>query len=490
MYKFNRSIILSVLISIMLMANTVVVFGEKASNTDNQAENKENKQETIQHFEKLPTQNYVEKVKAQVPEIVGTSAVLIDAKTGAVIYEKNMNEVKSPASTTKILTAILVLENLDLKQKVVADLETAYTGGSRIYLMEGEKLKVDQLMYAMLVSSANDAAVALAKTVSETTDEFALLMNDKAREIGTKNSNFVNPNGLDEENHKSTAYDIAMIARYAMTNEDFRRYVSTVRYQIPATNLQEEIRYLKSTNKLLYDKDSYVDINGEKRAIKYEGITGIKTGYTTEAGGCLVSSAKRGETELISVVLQSNKKDRFKDSIKLLDWGFANYETRKVFEKGEKIGNIEVKKGEEKEVAVAPLSDIYITAPKDNKEKLNKVLKVEKSLVAPVEKGKYVGVMDVFAGDKLVASVPVETYKKVIETNIVKIIVKFFKYNKIFHWILTILAGIFAVIAIFVMVARHINLKKRKKKRKEMALKIAKERLEKEKSSNKWRRMK
>ena len=166
--------------------------------------------------------------------------------------------------------------------------------------MEGEQITVRDTLYGLMLESANDSAVALAKMISGSVSDFAVLMNAKAQELGALNSNFVNPNGLHEDEHLSTAYDMAMIAKYAMENPVFRDYVATYQYTVAATNMQET-RYLYNTNRLLYDNINKVYVDRILRGCKYEGVTGIKTGYTSKAGGCLVAGAKRGETELIEI---------------------------------------------------------------------------------------------------------------------------------------------------------------------------------------------
>src|SRR5690554_2691538 len=185
-------------------------------------------------------------------DLTGQSAILIDATTGEILYEYNSHVLHYPASTTKIMTGILALENLDLSDYADIDEEASFTGGSRIYLLEGEEITVEELLYALFLESANDAAVALAKKISGTVESFARLMNRKAKELGAKNTNFVNPHGLHEDEHVSTAYDLALIARYAMENQLFRDFVSTYQYTIEETNLQET-RYLYNTNRMLYD---------------------------------------------------------------------------------------------------------------------------------------------------------------------------------------------------------------------------------------------
>ena len=334
--------------------------------------------------------------------LVGKGAILIDASTGKVLYEKNSHEKYYPASTTKIITAILALENIGLDDTVPIDGEIAFTGGSRIYLLEGEKVMARELMYGLLLESANDVAVAFAKKISGSTEKFAVLMNEKAKEYGALNTNFVNPNGLQDEKHVSTAYDLAMIAKYAMKNETFRKYVKTYKYKMPATNMQDT-RYFYNTNRLLYDTVHEVSVNGVLRDCKYEGITGIKTGFTPEAGGCLVASAKRGDTELIAVTMASTDMDRFGDCIALLDYGFANYKTVPALDGDADLGMVKVKRGAVSRVAAAPKEAVFATLPKEaSQDVVRTEIVLSDSLKAPVKKGQKAGVVKVYAGNDLV----------------------------------------------------------------------------------------
>ena len=410
------------------------------------------------------------------PLIVGQSAVIIDAKTGTVLYDKNMHVQREPASTTKIMTGILALENLKMDDVITIDEETAKTGGSSIALDIDEQISVKELLYAMFLESANDSAAALAKAVGGTIKDFAIMMNDKAIEIGAENTNFLNPHGLHEDGHMTTAYDLAMMAKYAMQNETFRKYVTTHKHVIPPTNKKEE-RPIVTTNILLHDELTMVNVNGTRRAAKYEGITGIKTGSTPEAGGCLVASAERNGTELIVVSLTSTYEDRFGDCIALLDWGFENYHTVKTVSKGDVIGNIDVKKGAVASVNLAAETDGYGTLGLDRgAEDLVKVLKVEQELQAPIKKGTHLGTVDYFYGDILVSSVNVVAAEDVKEGGMLSV---FGITDKTAMKIYLVLGGIVAFfVASFVgiIVIRRKNKKKAKKRRAELAMKIAMER--------------
>lgn len=346
------------------------------------------------------------------PTINASAAVLINASTGEVLYDKNMNQKMYPASTTKIMTALLVLENLDLSSTVTIDKETALTGGSQINLSEGEEITVEQLLYALLLKSANDSAVALAKAVDGNVSAFADRMNVRAKELGAKNTNFVTPNGLHDNNHYTTAYDLAMITREAMKNKKFRKIVTTLKYTIPVTN-KSDARVLKNPNKLLFSK-KIISVNGISRPIKYAGATGIKNGYTSEAGRCLVAGATRDHMELISVVLNTTATGKFADSIALLDYGFENYKNMLAIKKGESLGEIRVSKGAVNKVKIVSSESSYLIMPKEKADlKVNRKVVLNHNIEAPVKKGEMVGKVEIYKGDMLTDVVDAVTVEKV-----------------------------------------------------------------------------
>src|SRR5665647_710931 len=269
------------------------------------------------------------------PNVEAEAALLMDMTTGEILYEKNINKQLYPASTTKMITCILAIENLDLQSDITISSDITKTQGNSMDLVDGEQIKVIDLLYAMMLESANDGAVALAKAISGSVPEFTVLMNEKAREYGAINTNFVNPNGLQNEAHLSTAYDLGMIAKGCMENETFRQLVTTSTYTIAATN-KSKAREVESTNRLLSDKQgsTLIYVNGVLRKCRYEGAIGIKTGYTSDALGCLVSAVEKDGTTFISVILKSSDLGRFADSISLCEWGFKNYKTISVLPKG------------------------------------------------------------------------------------------------------------------------------------------------------------
>lgn len=219
---------------------------------------------------------------SEVPNIYSPSAILMDFKTGKILYEKDINTKRYPASLTKILTAIIIIENCNLSDVTTVSYDSVMSLGSgyvNANLQVGEELTVEQLLYVMLVASSNDSAIVLAEHLSGSVEEFCVLMNAKAKEIGCVNSNFINPNGVHDENHYSTAYDLALISKYAMNNELFRKIVSTTSYQLPATNKYAlEDRVFTTTNDLII-----VNNNNRVDNYYYKYATGVKTGFTTPA---------------------------------------------------------------------------------------------------------------------------------------------------------------------------------------------------------------
>ena len=356
------------------------------------------------------------------PELIGETAIVMDMKTGEILHEKNAHEQRYPASTTKVMTTILTLEHYkDLNEQLVVDDVTPYeVEGSHIALEPKEVLTVHQLLGGLLTESANDCALVLGKHVGGSTEDFARMMNQKAKELGALNTNFVNPNGLHDPEHKSTAYDLAMMARYAMTNPAispiFREFVTTYKYEIPVTNVKTEMRHLYNTNRLLYDTVNKVYVGNQKRVCKYEGVTGIKTGYTSHAGGCLIASAERNGSEFLTVTLKSTDMGRFADSIAMLDWAFENYRTYQALSQGDPVGEVNVKRGAVKTVKAACAADIFTTIPMEAEDSFvtTKVV-MNETVEAPVAKNQVVGKIQVYEGEELVGeydAVAVEAVEK------------------------------------------------------------------------------
>ena len=336
--------------------------------------------------------------------IAGESALLIDMESGQVLYERNPHLKLHPASTTKMMTGILAIELGNPDDIVTVDEEVvSLTRGSHIALEPGEKLLLKDLVYALLVESANDAANVIAIHISGSIESFVDLMNAKAKELGAENTHFVNPNGLTDEKHLTTAYDLSLIARYAMKNETFREIVSTYTYTIPTTNKKDEERYLWSTNKLLYGS-SRINVDGNQVPVKYEGITGIKTGYTTEAGNCLVASAKRGNSNLMAVVLKSNGYEVFSDIHKLLNYGFEAFDSINIAVKNQYVDNFKIQNGSITEVPGILKDNLTAIIPKDSTAKVSTEIAVKENFEAPIQKGQVIGKVDYYLEDQLLGS--------------------------------------------------------------------------------------
>ena len=251
------------------------------------------------------------------PAIESEAAVLMDARTGQVLYEKSMNEQLYPASITKIMTILLGLEYSNLNDVITMSHQAIYSidkGSSHIALEVGEQITMEQALMAAMLPSANEASNGIAEQISGSIPEFAKLMNKRAAAAGALHTNFANANGLPNDEHVTTAYDMAMITKEALTNEQFRRIFATQQYEIPPTNMKSKPRYFWTEHKML-----------KPGKYKYDGVIGGKTGYTKEAQCTLVTVARRGDRELIVVVLKSLGSGVYNDTKTLLDYGFGEF---------------------------------------------------------------------------------------------------------------------------------------------------------------------
>ncbi len=281
-----------------------------------------------------------------------SAEIVMETNSKRVLYSKNANEKKYMASTTKILTAIVVIENCEVSNIVTVGRDTIGIEGSSIYLQEGEELSVKDLLYGLMLRSGNDCAETLANFVAGSNEKFALLMNETAKRIGAVNSNFVNPHGLHDDNHYTTAYDLALISSYAIKNPIFKEIVSTKKTVIPHTKADYD-RLLVNKNKML---------------TRFEGATGIKTGYTKKAGRCLVTSTERNGMELVCVVL--NCPPMFERSSELLGSCYSDYKCYKLVESDNIIAFIESEKGE---IALGIKNDIVIPLTEEEVENIEVV---------------------------------------------------------------------------------------------------------------------
>lgn len=333
----------------------------------------------------------------------GEGAILIDVDSSEVLYEKNGNSKFFPASTTKIMTAILAIENSNLNDIVTIDQEVVdLTDGSHIALEPGEELTLEQLLHALLIQSANDAALGIAKHTSGSIDKFVDLMNAKAKELGAVNTNFVNPNGLHDESHYTTPYDLALITRYAMKNETFKTISTKPNYIIPVTNKKTEDRYLNTTNKI-FSSNEKININGNLVPIKYDGVNCGKTGYTQVAQNCLVTSLEKEGHKLISVVLKSNGKEVYADTHKLLNYGIENFDKVNVGFANKFIHNFKVDKGLAPFVSGVTKTDSFSIINKAYKDNIQEKLIFEEPIKAPILKDQTIGKVQYFLNEKMIA---------------------------------------------------------------------------------------
>lgn len=401
------------------------------------------------------------------PALEAEAAIVIDMTTKEVLYEKNAKEVLYPASTTKMITCILALEKLDLDDVIVVDEETAKTVGNNIKLVVGEEVKVVDILYAMMTESANDGAVALAKAVSGSVSEFSVLMNEKAKEYGALHTNFVNPNGLHNDVHLSTAYDLAMIASGCMKNEMFRTLVGTSSYTMEATN-KSAARTFQSTNRLLWDeqKETSIYVNGVLRHCKYEQAIGIKTGYTSKALGCLVSAAQKDKTTLVTVVLKSTDLGRFADSIALFDWGFENYKTINVLDQSQNVGEIRIKQGVVNRVDAVLADPVASTVPIEASEAvLTTEVRLNKINRAPIEKGQVVGELVLLESGSQVASFPIVAAEAVAKGGILSIFGIPDATAEMIGKIILVAIAVFLLWLVIYIIYKRRQLKRRKKER-------------------------
>ena len=327
------------------------------------------------------------------------SAILMEYNTGKVLYEANPDQRLAPASITKIMTLILVMEALEsgklsLDTKITASEHAASLGGSQIWLEPGEVMTIDELLRATVIASANDATVALAEAVAGNEEAFVTLMNKKAQDLGLKNTTFVNSYGLDAEGHLTTARDIAVMSAELINHKLIRDY-STVKMD----SLRGCESELVNTNKLIR---------------YYDGCFGLKTGTTGQAGSCLSATAERGGLTLIAVVLGSpTSKERFAGAQKLLDYGFANYCFTDVKSQTEKFEAITVKKGVENQVTPIAEGGLPLLLKKGEESGITQKVVLEKELTAPVKKGDTVGHVHIYLNEQEVGVIPIKASESV-----------------------------------------------------------------------------
>ncbi|WP_430792497.1 D-alanyl-D-alanine carboxypeptidase DacF [Bacillus subtilis] len=325
------------------------------------------------------------------------SAVLIERDTGKVLYNKNSNERLAPASMTKIMTMLLIMEALDkgkikMSDKVRTSEHAASMGGSQIFLEPGEEMTVKEMLKGIAIASGNDASVAMAEFISGSEEEFVKKMNNKAKELGLKNTSFKNPTGLTEEGHYSSAYDMAIMAKELLKYESITKFTGT--YEDYLRENTDKKFWLVNTNRLIKF---------------YPGVDGVKTGYTGEAKYCLTASAKKGNMRAIAVVFgASTPKERNAQVTKMLDFAFSQYETHPLYKRNETVAKVKVKKGKQKLIELTTSEPISILTKKgEDMNDVKKEIKMKDNISAPIQKGQELGTLVLKKDGEVLAESPV-----------------------------------------------------------------------------------
>jgi len=397
------------------------------------------------------------------PAILSESAVLIDASSGTILAQKSADKKMYPASLTKIMTAILAIESGELTDVITVDDDTPFEiEGSHIALEPGEILTLKDLLYALMLPSANDAASVIAKHYGGSLESFVKMMNQKAKELGAYNTNFTNPHGLHDTNHYSTAADLALITKYAMENDTFRKIVSTTKYEIQTTNKKDEPRYFTSLNKLIYNTSyNQIYVDGAYISPYYEYATGAKTGYTPQAGNCLVATAKKDGTELIAVTMKGISLEMYQDAHNLFNYGFGEYKSTTLGEKNTFIRNIKIPNGDSKEISLVTESDLTALIKKDTLDDIKSNVYIN-DITLPIEKNSVIGKIEYTLDNKvigavnLISPISVKSTAQEGQGNILLSIVKFIGFLILFAAVSILLLKIYNDIRI------RINRKKRR----------------------------
>ena len=332
-------------------------------------------------------------------DIKAKSVILMEVNTGKILYEDNADEALPPASITKIMSLLLVMEaidrgDFDLQTVISASEHACSMGGSQIWLEPGESMEVDSLLKAAVIASANDATVALGEAVAGSEEGFVALMNERAKELGMINTNFVNCTGLDAEGHLTSAHDVAIMSCELIKHDLIKDY-STV-WMDTLRNGESE---LVNTNKLVRF---------------YEGTTGLKTGTTSTAGYCLSATAQRNGMELAAVVMGGDtSNDRFNGAKKLLDYGFVNYTFSKVDANLDKDIVVEIDKGTEKELTLDAKGTVNLLMKKNEAKEIIRKTVLNENITAPIKKGDVLGEVEIYLGDEVVGSIPLTASKDI-----------------------------------------------------------------------------
>lgn len=346
-------------------------------------------------FSAFGEETSLENTTTSTPSITAETAVLMDATSGEILYDKNADQKMFPASITKLMTILLALEHGELTDEITFSHDAIYSiepGSAHIAIQEGETLTLEQVLRAIILRSANEASNGVAEYVDGSIEEFAKHMTERAKELGCTTTNFVNANGLHDENHYTSAHDMALIAKELLTHEEYRNMMSERYYEIQPTNKQTEVRYLHGQHQMLNPNAIYY----------YEDATGGKTGFTSEALNTLVTYAERDGMELIAVVMKCNGADHYTDTAALFDYGFSNYESVKLLSAADHTATVKVtenykdKSIERGTITVSAAEDVYHTLPKGTDISAVKVeMDVPEQIEAPVTAGQTVGALKI-----------------------------------------------------------------------------------------------
>ncbi|MDR3689439.1 MAG: D-alanyl-D-alanine carboxypeptidase [Fimbriimonas sp.] len=323
-------------------------------------------------------------------DVSARSAIVIDASSGKVLWEKNSNSSMYPASTTKIMTGLLLVEHCLPSDVITAPDDVETVKEASMHLRPGERVSAHDMLYAIMLRSANDGCYAIAKHVSGSVDAFAKLMNDRARQVGCTNTHFHNPNGLNDSEHTTTAHDLALMARAAMMYPEFREAVRTYKYEITRSiNMKDRVM-----------------VNHDKWLKKDPTADGVKTGYTVPAGHCFVGSATRNGFRVITVVMKSDHWQE--DHQQLLNWAFKNFEKKEKFAQGSIVGTLKIPGSDQKPITVALSQDAYTLGAVGKPVTLTESSVVPiRGLKAPVKRGERVGMLVLKDSDGWLQKIPV-----------------------------------------------------------------------------------
>lgn len=398
--------------------------------------------------------------------LAADAAILMDAATGEILYEKDIHKKEYPASITKLMTILLALEKGSLTDTLTFSHDAIYSierGSAHIAIQEGETLTLEQVLRAIILRSANEASNGIAEYVDGSMEAFARHMTNRAKELGCQGTNFVNANGLFDENHYTTAYDMALIAKELLTHKEYRAIMSETYYEIPPTNKQTETRYLHGQHQMLNKNSLYY----------YEYAIGGKTGFTSEALNTLVTYAKKDHTELIAVVFKCKGAEHYTDTAALFDYGFSHYETVKLLSATDYTKTVQITETYKKKtttldtVSVAPAGDVYHTLPIGTDISALKVsVDCPESIEAPVAEGQSIGKITLALNGKTLQTVNMKAAKAVSATSDeARAAAKQAGQKALFKKIALVIGGILLAFCVLLCITRTIGYYRRKKRR-------------------------